>query len=95
MIGGGGGIVYYWLPLLKKVNAFFSSVYDSRGTQVKYFEEVPSVFQRVKKLGMKTAVTSITSNARAAHDLLEIFGWHPYIDYAQVNQLQKPDQFER
>ncbi|XP_064640604.1 magnesium-dependent phosphatase 1-like isoform X2 [Lineus longissimus] len=70
-------------------------VYDSYGSQMKYYPEVPSILEDLEAQGIDMGVASRTEEPRGANQLLQCFGWEKYFKYKEIYPGNKKTHFKR
>lgn len=62
---------------------------DADGKIVRYFNDVPKVFQYLKEKHIRIGITSLTAEPTDAYDLLETLGWTEYIAFVEMTERDK------
>ncbi|VEN41595.1 unnamed protein product [Callosobruchus maculatus] len=57
---------------------------DSKGTKLKYCDQVPSILKDLEEKGYVLAVVSKISNAKAARQLIDLFGWDHFFSFKEI-----------
>ncbi|KAG1661507.1 Magnesium-dependent phosphatase 1 [Nymphon striatum] len=78
-------------PLQKKSD---NKVYDAKEKEVKYYEDVPKILQRLKDEGYILAVASRTDWPDGGQQLIDMFGWNDFFTYKQLYPGSKCKHFE-
>ncbi|XP_060520996.1 magnesium-dependent phosphatase 1-like [Cylas formicarius] len=68
-------------PPFRKQNG---KIFDSYGSQVQCYPEVPSVLQDLKEQGYELGIASRTGEIKGARQLIELFGWDRYFKYKEI-----------
>lgn len=77
---------------------FYSTgeIVDSNGTKIQCYADVPSILEKLKKEGIKMAVTSYTLDVIGSHELIRLFDWEKYFSFVEIHEtVRKVDQLKR
>nr|CAI5847353.1 unnamed protein product [Callosobruchus analis] len=70
-------------------------IVDSKGTELKYYDQVPSILKDLEEKGYVLAVVSKIPKAKAARQLIHLFGWDQFFSFKEIYPGQKTTHFQR
>jgi len=71
-----------------------SSVADRHGQKVKFYPDVPEVFEYLSQENIPMAIASRTSETKGANELIDLFGWSKYFVYKEIYPGCKINHFQ-
>lgn len=59
-------------------------IYDTKGNEVPYNEDIPEIFQKLQNNGIKIAAITRRGDIKGTEKLIELFGWDTFFTYKEI-----------